>query len=259
MFKLAPDGTETVLHAFTGSDGAFPRAGLIADSAGNLYGTTAQSGPNGNGEGVVFKLAPGGAETVLYSFCPDLTNCSDGAVPEAGLYADSAGNLYGTTRLGGVGGFDFAGKGVVFKLTGTGFVTAIPFSAFSGKLQIDLDRKPKEDRFALQSSFTLSSTAPAINPVSEPVTLQIGTFSITIPPGSFKKHGDGDGGGVFSFHGVLDGVRLKALIKPTGTLRYAFDAEAKGANLTGTKNRVQVSLTIGGDSGTTSVTAEISH
>ena len=134
----------------------------------------------------------------------------------------------------------------------------VPFLAFDAKLEIDLDRNPKEDRFELQSHFTLSSTAPRLHPVVEPV-LQIGTFSITIPPGSFKKHEGEDDGGSFTFHGVLEGVRLEALIKRTGTLRYAFDAEARGANLAGTKNPVQVMLTIGGDSGTTSVTADIDH
>jgi YVTN family beta-propeller protein len=131
----------------------------------------------------------------------------------------------------------------------------VPFLAFNAKLEIDLDRKPKEDRFELQSSFTLSSTAPRIDPVTEPVTLQVGTFSTTIPPGSFKKHEDG----FFTFRGVIDGVRLETVIKRTGTLRYTFEAEAKGADLTGTKNPVPVSLTIGDDSGTTSVKADIDH
>jgi hypothetical protein len=54
-------------------------------------------------------------------------------------------------------------------------------------------------------------------------------------------------------------VRLEALIKRTGTLRYAFDAKARHANLTGTKNPVPVMLTIGDDSGATSVKARISH
>jgi YVTN family beta-propeller protein len=139
----------------------------------------------------------------------------------------------------------------------------VPFLAFNAKLEIDLDRKPNQDRFELQSHFTLSSTAPPIHPVVEPVTLQIGSFSTTIPPGSFKKHEHEDEdeheheGGVFSFHGVIDGVRLEALIKRTGTLRYAFKAEARHANLTGTTNPVQVMLTIGGNSGTTSVKADI--
>jgi YVTN family beta-propeller protein len=140
----------------------------------------------------------------------------------------------------------------------------VPFLAFNAKLEIDLDRAPKEDHFELQSSFTLSSTAPRINPVTEPVTLQIGTFSTTIPPGSFKKHEHENGedeheDGSFTFHGVIDGVRLEAVIKRTGTLRYAFDTEARDANLAGTKNPVQVSLTIGGDSGMTSVKADIDH
>jgi uncharacterized repeat protein (TIGR03803 family) len=80
---------ETVLHSFTGSDGRNPQAGLIADSAGNLYGTTVAGGASGSGCGgygcgVVFKLSPGGTETVLHSFC-SLPSCSDGALPFAGL------------------------------------------------------------------------------------------------------------------------------------------------------------------------------
>ena len=55
-------------------------------------------------------------ETVLYSFC-SLPSCSDGAFPDAALIADSSGNLYGTTKVGGA-----SGNGTVFKLSGTGFV-----------------------------------------------------------------------------------------------------------------------------------------
>ena len=152
--------------------------------------------------------------------------------------------------------------------TGVGIVPpppGVPFLAFSAKLEVDLHRKPNKDRFELQSSFTLSSTAPGIHPLTDPVTLQVESFTTTIPPGSFKKHRDGDEGEdehehedrVFSFHGVIDGVRLKAVIKRTGTLRYAFLAKAKGADLTGTKNAVQVSLIIGNNSGTASVKADI--
>ena len=66
MFKLNKTG-ETVLYSFTGgADGANPAAGLIRDSAGNLYGTTSDGGASG--AGVVFKLDTTGTETVLYSF-----------------------------------------------------------------------------------------------------------------------------------------------------------------------------------------------
>jgi hypothetical protein len=54
-------------------------------------------------------------------------------------------------------------------------------------------------------------------------------------------------------------VRLEVLIKRTGTLRYAFNAKGRHANFTGTTNPVPVTLTIGGDSGTASVKADIDH
>src|ERR1700730_7253100 len=115
--------TETVLHSFTGSDGRLPVASLIADRAGNLYGTTIYGG--GSRNGVVFKLTPDGTETVLYSFCSQ-PSCTDGANPGAGLIADHAGNLYGTTFGGGGSGSgcgSLLGCGVVFKLSPGGTET----------------------------------------------------------------------------------------------------------------------------------------
>ena len=117
VFKLSPPAlgqtawTEKVLHAFSGTDGVHPYAGLVADSAGNLYGTTHDGGAAGIG--LVFELSPPAAgktawrETVLHSF-----NGADGDNPGAGLIADSAGNLYGTTDFGGK-----SGDGVVFELS----------------------------------------------------------------------------------------------------------------------------------------------
>jgi hypothetical protein len=131
----------------------------------------------------------------------------------------------------------------------------IPFLAFNAKLVIQFGSIPNLDAFGLESSSTLSSTnSNGINPVAEAVALQVGTFTATIPPGSFKKNSQGS----FTFAGVINGVGLGALIKPTGTLRYAFQAKARGANLAGTKNPVYANLTIGDDSGATSVTAAIS-
>jgi len=98
----------------------------------------------------------------------------------------------------------------------------------------------------------LSSTAPGLHPHREPVTLQVGTFSTTIPPDSFTMQPDGS----FFFAGVINGVRLKARITRTDT-GYAFHAKATDASLTGTKNSAYVTLIIGGDSGATSVTARI--
>jgi hypothetical protein len=65
---------------------------------------------------------------------------------------------------------------------------------------------------------------------------------------------------LFAFAGVINGVNVQALIAPTGTMRYAFDAAAEHPDLTSiTKNPVPVSLTIGSDTGATSVTAIIFH
>lgn len=97
-------------YGFTGSgsDGSEPEASVLLDSAGNVYGTT--SGGGSSGAGTVFKLTPSGngwTEQTLHSF----TFGSDGARPRSSLIMDRAGNLYGTTLLGGA-----SGNGVVFKL-----------------------------------------------------------------------------------------------------------------------------------------------
>ncbi|MEJ0048996.1 MAG: choice-of-anchor tandem repeat GloVer-containing protein [Rhodospirillales bacterium] len=100
VFKLAPDGTETVLYAFTNAnDGGYPNDSghLVIDGKGNLYGTAGTGGANN--DGVIFEIAPDGTETVLYSF----TGASDGSFPLGGLIK-AQGNLYGTTALGGTGG-----------------------------------------------------------------------------------------------------------------------------------------------------------
>src|SRR5580704_868352 len=106
----APAQEEKVLHSFNSSDGASPDAGLVFDSAGNLYGTTYSGGSHGSG--TVFELAPaaGGKwkEKVLYSF----SHSSDGFGPAAALIMDGAGNLYGTAAGGGA-----HSAGLVFELT----------------------------------------------------------------------------------------------------------------------------------------------
>ena len=104
VFKVNTASQETVLYSFTGgADGWAPNAGVISDSAGNLYGTTVNGGTAGRG--VVYKLDTAGQETVLYSF----RGGADGAFPFAGVIRDSAGNLYGTTYVGGTRGL---GRGV---------------------------------------------------------------------------------------------------------------------------------------------------
>jgi YVTN family beta-propeller protein len=128
----------------------------------------------------------------------------------------------------------------------------VPFLSFNARLIIHLGRKPDRDAFELESSFKLNASASdEIHPDTEPVKLQVGPFLASFPIGSFKPHGDRS----YTFAGVIDGARLHARIERTGTQRYRFLAEAREANLSGITNPVQVSLSIGNDTGLTSVNA----
>jgi uncharacterized repeat protein (TIGR03803 family) len=110
VFKMVGK-EETVLHSFTGGlDGANP-SGLLMDATGNLYGTDAYGGDINCECGVVFKLT-GKQLRVLHSF----KGSPDGAEPFAGLMMDSEGNLYGTTKDGGIQG----NLGTVFKVSQAG-------------------------------------------------------------------------------------------------------------------------------------------
>lgn len=111
VFKLEPNGVETVLHALTTADGAFSASGLIRDPSGNFYGTTELGGAYK--QGVVFKVDTLGNYTVVHSFGKH--GVADGSEPYAGLVRDAAGNLYGTTFYGGR-----YGDGTVYKIDASG-------------------------------------------------------------------------------------------------------------------------------------------
>ena len=119
VFRLAPDGTETVLHAFAGeSDGGPPVGRLMLDKKGDLYGVGMGGLQNCfGGCGAVFRVAADGTETVRYAFCAQ-AKCADGELPNGGLVADEAGNIYGTTQFGGANGIVAAGT--VFELMAGG-------------------------------------------------------------------------------------------------------------------------------------------
>ena len=121
VFKLTPKGGgkwgQTVLHVFSvdGNGGFDPSSGVIFDAAGNLYGTT---GEGGRGEGgTAYELSPSttGRWTIkwLYSFGAN----GGGSAPWPGIVMDSAGNIYGTTEIGGPNHeYTIDGGGTVFKL-----------------------------------------------------------------------------------------------------------------------------------------------
>ncbi|HEY1613662.1 MAG TPA: choice-of-anchor tandem repeat GloVer-containing protein [Rhizomicrobium sp.] len=141
IFKLAPEGAETVLYSFTGGDdGAYPAGTLITDKKGNFYGTTYNGGTAD--QGVVFKLSPKGKETALYAF----QGGNDGATPFAGVILDGKGNIYGSTYAGGGSGCNGSGCGTVYSLAPDGTETVL--HAFAGG----------SDGFGLQAGVAADSS-----------------------------------------------------------------------------------------------------
>jgi uncharacterized repeat protein (TIGR03803 family) len=118
VFKVDKTGKETVLHSFTGTGADFPPiyATLALDEKGNIYGTTPNGGSQncGSGCGAIFMLDPAGKETILHEFAGG----TEGATPGTGVTFDSAGNIYGTTSVGGdLSCNNGTGCGTVFKLS----------------------------------------------------------------------------------------------------------------------------------------------
>ena len=107
--------TPTTLVSFGGADGGLPQGGLILDADGNLFGTTSNGGTGRHG--TVFEIATtqggyaGAPDTTLFNF-----KNGRGRYPSGALIADAAGNLLGTTELGGSNG-----DGTVFEIKHSGF------------------------------------------------------------------------------------------------------------------------------------------
>jgi uncharacterized repeat protein (TIGR03803 family) len=127
IFKINTAGQESVLFAYSSANseitGAFPTAGLVADSAGNLYGTDSQGGLTCGNEtcGTVFRFGANNLYTVMHYFKGGM----DGSTPGFGsLLRDSFGNLYGTTSFGGSGSCtslnEPSGCGILFQITASG-------------------------------------------------------------------------------------------------------------------------------------------
>jgi uncharacterized repeat protein (TIGR03803 family) len=114
----------TTLYNFDGTHGSYPIGGLVEGADGNLYGTT--TGGGGTNSGVIFRITPAGALTVLISF--DSAHPLNGWQANAGLIAGNDGNLYGATVWGGLDGY-----GVIFEMTTSGVYTKLwDFAALSG-------------------------------------------------------------------------------------------------------------------------------
>ena len=128
--SIAWSSSYKILHSFSGRSASNPSSGLVADKAGNGYGTTSAGGFNH--AGTVYQISPKTGFSVIYGF-----SGPDGRQPQGNLAIDAAGNLYGTTVYGGAfnTGCNNQGCGTVFRLappTNGGAWTETVLYSFSG-------------------------------------------------------------------------------------------------------------------------------
>ena len=273
-----------VYSTYLGGDAEDWGTGIALDSSGNVYVTGVTDSSNLPTTSGAFQLACGGGSG------PPLR---DGFVSGLGV----AGSLVYSTYLGGnnddeglaiavdtsrnayVSGWTSSSN---FPVTPHAFQPAfggatdafiskfsfgIPFSSFNARLELDVD----DCAFRLKAIFKLGQSG-SINPLTDAVTLGIGPYSVTIPAGSFKRHGEG-----YEFKGVIGRVRLEVSIRhgcredsrdfdesedPNGRgcegnqAHYTLRAEGRRANLKGIANPVPVTVSIGNNNGNTDVTAD---
>lgn len=132
-----------------------------------------------------------------------------------------------------------------------GFPT--PFSAFSASLELSGGIALA---FEVNSRFTLGSSSNGINPITEGVVFQVGSFLAIAPPGAFTQNTDGS----FAFQGVISGVNLKIQIRPLLNGRFAVHVAGNGVNLAWRElagaDPVSVGLAIGNDTGVTTLSGD---
>ena len=121
-----------------------------------------------------------------------------------------------------------------------------PFASFTASLSVT----SRLTAFALSGRFTLATNSNGIKPITEPVKISVGPYSVVVPAGGFRASGRS-----FVYSGTINGTRLAVTISPVSGKTYSISATASAANLVGIQNPVPVSLSIGDDAGTTSVRA----
>jgi uncharacterized repeat protein (TIGR03803 family) len=211
VFTIAPSGKRTVLHSFTGqSDGSNPQYGYLArDSQGNLYGATGSGGVNSYG--VIFKLAPSGTETILYSFTLDA--CIN---PNNSIAVDAAGNIFGSTFDGY--GPGIAGHGCIFELTASGQYQVL--HTFRGNGTGTQDGAYPETGVTIDSSDNVYGVTAQGGLYGYGVVYEVKPDGTYIPLHQFAGGADGDG----QYSSEVTITKDAAIIGPTSGGEYGYGA-----------------------------------
>jgi hypothetical protein len=138
----------------------------------------------------------------------------------------------------------------MFAFTFTPPAASVPFASFTAAVAFDRGPRANDDELRVGAVFTLGSGSNGVNPLTEEVALQVGSFSATIPAGAFRR----DRFGLLRFEGSIGGHHVLVILTPLGGGRYAVIAEAETLELPGTRTPVTVALRIGNDAGSVTVT-----
>ena len=287
--KLNPTGTGLVYSTYLGGGTRNPRysyegqgRSIAVDSAGNAFIAgytllptfpttpdafqTTYSG--GYSDGFFTKLNAAGS-TVLYS-----TYLGGNGQDQASSVAlDPAGNAYvaGNTYPASTGmASTFPTTPNTYQPTYGGgesdgfvarFAALTPFCSITARLLVDLDtHRVDEDNYTLDATFT-----PGADPLTNPISIEIGTNFITVPAGSLVQQGKD-----YVFHGRIKGRPVSLILQKLGGSsnggssgctgpEYALLAVVRSINIGPLTNPVTVTLTIGDNVGTTKVQATILH
>jgi len=205
------------------------------DQPGDLNHTPAQLDPHGlqnnGGPTQTVALLPGGPAV---DHIPD-ANCTD--TNDKPVTTDQRGVSRPQGKGCDVGAYEL--------------VQSVPFSSFNPSLAIDDGKHPG---FVLTSTFTLGSASTGLNPATEAMTLEIASYTLTLPAGSFHKLWNASDA-PYGYEGTVNGATVVLGLVPLGNNTYSFDAAGSPVTFTGIKNPVTVTLTFGTDTGTANVQA----
>jgi uncharacterized repeat protein (TIGR03803 family) len=236
---------ETALHSFAGGsgDGSGPEGSLIRASDGNFYGTTSLGGASNRG--TIFRLTPAGALTVLHSFTGSFSvRTGDGFEPNGGLIQASDGNLYGTTRWGGLSDF-----GTVFRISLSGAYAVLRsfardagggdplgglVQAADGNLYGTTSGGGTYSRGTVFRVVTTSGATTVLYSFGGVANDGAGPTTSLIRASDGNLYGTTTGGGAFGYGTIFR-------ITTSGTLTQLYSFAAIGASSGGDKGLVQAS------------------
>jgi predicted extracellular nuclease len=130
-----------------------------------------------------------------------------------------------------------------------GLAPYVPFANVSASLEVDGKGKAAKGSLEYKLTFTLGAGNNGITPLIEPVIVQIGNISLTIPPGSFK----GNKKEKYTFEGKLNGASIEASITPVSSGRYELKLHAESLDVTSLTSPVTTQVRIGNDNGTVTI------